>query len=38
MYPDEGHLFSTKATESANQRILAFLRTYLWASLPTKAE
>jgi dipeptidyl aminopeptidase/acylaminoacyl peptidase len=38
MYPDEGHLFSTKATESANQRILAFFRTYLWASLPTKAE
>jgi dienelactone hydrolase len=38
MYPDEGHVFSTKATESANQRILAFFRTYLWASLPTKAE
>jgi dienelactone hydrolase len=38
MYPDEGHLFSTKATESANQRILTFFRTYLWASLPTKAE
>jgi dienelactone hydrolase len=38
MYPDEGHLFTTKATESANQRILAFFRTYLWASLPTKAE
>jgi dienelactone hydrolase len=38
MYPDEGHLFGTKATESANQRILTFFRTYLWASLPTKAE
>ncbi|MGB8538549.1 MAG: prolyl oligopeptidase family serine peptidase [Acidobacteriaceae bacterium] len=38
MYPDEGHVFSSKATESANQRILAFFRTYLWASLPTKAE
>ena len=38
MYPDEGHAFTTKATDSANQRILAFFRTYLWASLPTKAE
>jgi dienelactone hydrolase len=38
MYPDEGHVFSVKATESANQRVLTFLRTYLWASLPTKAE
>jgi dienelactone hydrolase len=38
MYPDEGHVFSSKATESANQRILAFFRTHLWASLPTKAE
>jgi dienelactone hydrolase len=38
MYPDEGHVFNPKATESANQRILAFFRTYLWASLPTKAE
>ena len=38
MYPDEGHVFSSKATDSANQRILAFFRTYLWASLPTKAE
>jgi carboxymethylenebutenolidase len=38
MYPDEGHLFSTKATDAANQRILTFFRTYLWASLPTKAE
>ena len=37
-YPDEGHVFSSKATESANQRVLAFFRTYLWASLPTKAE
>jgi dienelactone hydrolase len=38
MYPDEGHVFSSKATDSANQRILTFFRTYLWASLPTKAE
>ena len=38
MYPDEGHVFGSQATESANQRILAFFRTYLWASLPTKAE
>jgi dienelactone hydrolase len=38
MYPDEGHVFSTKATESANQRVLTFFRTYLWSSLPTKAE
>jgi dienelactone hydrolase len=38
MYPDEGHVFSSKATESANQRMLTFFRTYLWASLPTKAE
>jgi carboxymethylenebutenolidase len=38
MYPDEGHVFSSQATDSANQRILAFFRTYLWASLPTKAE
>ena len=38
LYPDEGHVFSSKATDSANQRILAFFRTYLWASLPTKAE
>jgi dienelactone hydrolase len=38
MYPDEGHVFSSKATESANQRVLTFFRTYVWASLPTKAE
>jgi dienelactone hydrolase len=38
VYPDEGHVFSTKATESANQRVLTFFRTYLWANLPTKAE
>ncbi len=38
MYPDEGHVFSSKATEAANQRVLTFFRTYLWASLPTKAE
>jgi dienelactone hydrolase len=38
MYPDESHAFGTKATDSANQRILTFFRTYLWASLPTKAE
>jgi carboxymethylenebutenolidase len=38
IYPDEGHVFTSKATESANQRMLTFFRTYLWASLPTKAE
>jgi dipeptidyl aminopeptidase/acylaminoacyl peptidase len=38
LYPDEGHIFSTKATDAANQRVLTFFRTYLWASLPTKAE
>ncbi len=38
LYPDEGHIFSTKATDSANQRVLTFFRTHLWASLPTKAE
>jgi dienelactone hydrolase len=38
MYPDEGHVFTSKATESANQRVLTFFRTYLWVSLPTKAE
>ena len=38
LYPDEGHVFSSKATESVNQRVLTFFRTYLWASLPTKAE
>jgi carboxymethylenebutenolidase len=38
LYPDEGHVFSTKATDAANQRVLTFFRTYLWASLPTKAE
>src|ERR1700733_12982514 len=38
MYPDEGHVFSTKATDSANQRTLTFFRTYLWSSLPTRAE
>lgn len=38
LYPDEGHIFSTKATDSANQRVLTFFRSHLWASLPTKAE
>jgi dienelactone hydrolase len=38
IYPDEGHVFSSKATESANQRTLTFFRTYLWSSLPTRAE
>jgi dienelactone hydrolase len=38
IYPDEGHVFSSKATESANQRALTFFRTYLWSSLPTRAE
>jgi carboxymethylenebutenolidase len=38
MYPDEAHVFRIQATDSANQRILTFFRTHLWASLPTKAE
>ena len=38
IYPDEAHTFRAQATDSANQRILTFFRTHLWASLPTKAE
>jgi carboxymethylenebutenolidase len=38
IYPGEGHVFSARATESANQRMLTFFRTYLWASLPKRAE
>jgi hypothetical protein len=37
-YPDEGHVFSSSAMDSANQRALTFFRTHLWASLPRKAE
>jgi dienelactone hydrolase len=38
IYPDEGNIFSSTALDSANQRILTFFRTYLWASLPKRAE
>jgi dienelactone hydrolase len=38
LYPDEGHVFSSKATDAANQRALNFFRTYLWANLPKRAE
>ncbi|HTZ58655.1 MAG TPA: dienelactone hydrolase family protein [Acidobacteriaceae bacterium] len=38
LYPDEGHLFSNKAIDAANQRTLTFFRTYLWANLPKRAE
>ncbi len=38
IYPDEGHVFSSTAMDSANQRTLTFFRTYLWASLPKRAE
>ena len=38
IYPDEGHVFSTRAMDSANQRTLTFFRTYLWANLPKRAE
>ena len=38
IYPDEGHVFSSNAMDSANQRALTFFRTYLWASLPKRAE
>ena len=38
IYPDEGHVFSSTALDSANQRTLTFFRTYLWASLPKRAE
>jgi dipeptidyl aminopeptidase/acylaminoacyl peptidase len=38
LYPDEGHVFSAKAMDAANQRTLTFFRTYLWANLPKRAE
>jgi dienelactone hydrolase len=38
IYPTEGHVFTAHAMDSANQRTLAFFRTYLWASLPKRAE
>jgi predicted esterase len=38
IYPDEGHVFSTTAMNSANQRTLAFFQKYLWANLPKRAE
>jgi len=38
IYPGEGHVFSTRAVDSANQRALTFFRTYLWANLPNRAE
>ena len=38
IYPGEGHVFSAPAMDSANQRALAFFRTYLWANLPKRAE
>jgi dienelactone hydrolase len=37
-YPGEGHAFSSRAMESSNQRALTFFRTYLWATLPRRAE
>jgi carboxymethylenebutenolidase len=38
IYPGESQVFSTQAMDSANQRTLTFFRTYLWASLPKRAE
>jgi dienelactone hydrolase len=38
IYPGEGHVFSSRAVDSANQRALTFFHTYLWASLPKRAE
>jgi dienelactone hydrolase len=38
IYPDEGHVFSASAMNSANQRTLAFFQNYLWANLPKRAE
>ncbi len=38
IYPGEGHVFSTRAVDSANQRALNFFRTYLWSNLPNRAE
>jgi dienelactone hydrolase len=38
IYPDEGHVFSSSAMNSANQRTLAFFQNHLWANLPKRAE
>jgi dienelactone hydrolase len=38
IYPNEGNAFTARAVDSANQRILTFLRTHLWSTLPTRAE
>jgi dienelactone hydrolase len=38
IYPGEGHVLSSRAVDSANQRTLTFFRTYLWSTLPTRAE
>ena len=38
IYPNEGHAFTARATDSANQRILTFFQTHLWSTLPTRAE
>jgi dienelactone hydrolase len=38
IYPDEGHIFSSKAMDAANQRALIFFRAHLWANLPKRAE
>jgi dienelactone hydrolase len=38
IYPGEGHVFTSRARDSANQRALTFFRTYLWANLPKRAE
>lgn len=38
IYPGEGHVFSSRAVDSANQRALTFFRTYLWENLPKRAE
>jgi dienelactone hydrolase len=38
IYPAEGHAFTSRAVDSANQRTLTFFRTYLWSNLPTRAE
>jgi dipeptidyl aminopeptidase/acylaminoacyl peptidase len=38
LYPDEDHVFSSKAVDAANQRTLTFFSTYLWANLPKRAE
>jgi dienelactone hydrolase len=38
IYPGEGHAFTSRAVDSANQRMLTFFRTHLWSTLPTRAE